>query len=292
MQKIVIGTRGSELALKQAEIVQNALLGLSPSLEFDIRIIKTEGDTNLNPIPLDTVGKGWFTQEIEKALQDGSIDYAVHSLKDMTEVLPAGLIIGAYLEREDARDALITKNGESLDELRPGGIIGTDSSRRQVQMKELRNDLEMRSIRGNVPSRIEKLKTEEYDGIILAVAGLKRLGRANEITRIFEVDEMVPSPGQGILAVECSESNTDLRNLLSLVNDIDAAQAATIERSFSRAVGGGCKSPTGAYARIENDVWTLTGMLVKGNDIRKETMTSPLEDAATLGEMLAKKMLS
>ena len=286
-QKIVVGTRGSVLALKQADIASDALKKICPDALIEIRIIKTEGDTNLDPIPLDTIGKGWFTREIEDALIQGEIDCAVHSLKDMAEDMPGSLEISAYLEREDARDVLITKNGEPLEKLRRGAVIGTDSTRRHVQMLALRDDLHMKSLRGNVPTRIEKLFSgSDYDAIVLAAAGLKRLGLGDKATQYFEQHEMTSAPGQGILALQ-SNKDSPHRKLFAKCNDIRTSHAAHLERTFSRAMGGGCKSPTGAYAWQEG-TWWLIGMREQKGKILREYIKGNDEN---IGMQLAKTLL-
>jgi hydroxymethylbilane synthase len=288
-----IGTRGSALALKQTGIVAAALKAIDPALVIDVQIIQTKGDVDQKPIPLDTVGKGWFTKEIEHALQSVEIDLAVHSLKDMADEMPAGLCIGAYLTREDARDVLITKHGEPLEQLPPGAVIGTDSLRRQVQMKALRSDVVLKSIRGNVQTRLQKLADEPYDAIILAAAGLKRLGLEKLITRYFEPNEMTPSPGQGILAIQVREDNAPLRKLLSAINNADAARAAHIERTFSKSMGGGCKAAVGAYAFREGDECHVIGMR-EGTQaqITREEMRVDWNESESLGDLLANKLLS
>jgi len=300
-RKIVIGTRGSELALKQTEIVSQALLAAYPSLAIETRIIVTTGDTNQSPIPMTTTGKGWFTKEIEEALLAGSIDIAVHSLKDVGEKQPEGLKLAAYLPREDARDALIAKNGESMEDLPEGAIIGTDSPRRQAQMRALRPDVQMKSLRGNVLTRLKKLDgtfdgkdNQKYDAIILAVAGLKRLGLEKRITRIFEPDEMTPAPGQGILAIESRDNDGFVQEILSRINDAEAMQIARIERSFSKATGAGCKSPTGAYAFRTGNNCRLIGMVARddGSQVIRGEMEMPWDSSDTLGELLARDLLS
>ncbi len=270
MATLTIGTRGSKLALVQTDLTAQALKRADPTLEIKIRVIETHGDQNQNPIPLDTIGKGWFTKEIEEGLLKKEIDLAVHSLKDLAEEMPAELTIAAYLPREDARDVLITKQGESLEELKQGAIIGTDSTRRSVQIKALRPDLVVQSLRGNVPTRVQKLQTEQYDAIILAAAGLKRLGMADKITRYFEPYEMTPAPGQGILAVQ-TRADTSSGDLIRRINDKKAATAAELERTFSAKHGGGCKSPTGAYAWCEGSKWYLLGMTEQNGKIMRET---------------------
>jgi hydroxymethylbilane synthase len=292
--KLVAGTRGSVLALKQVEIVAAALKAVDASIEVEVKVIKTTGDQNQNPIPLDTIGKGWFTQEIEQELLNGGIDFAVHSLKDLTSELPKGLILAAYLPREDARDVLITKHNEGMQKLKIGAVIGTDSTRRQVQMLSMRPDVQMKSLRGNVPKRIEKLYAEDYDAIIIAAAGLKRLGLEDKVTRIFEVHEMTPAPGQGTLAVQIKEDNSSLKDLLAKINDPDASYASELERSFSREVGGGCKSPTGAYAFRSGDTWKILGMIATEDQkkVLREEMSAPKDKSANLGIELARKLLS
>lgn len=291
MSRLVIGTRGSALALTQTDIVKSALLAVDPTLEIEVRVIKTTGDINQQPIPLDTIGKGWFTREIEQALHAHDIDLAIHSLKDMAETMPEGLSIGAYLPREDARDVLITTNNESLEALAPGSVVGTDSSRRRVQLLALRPDLRVQSLRGNVPTRIEALNTDAYDAVILAAAGLNRLGLTQRITSYFSIDEMTPSPGQGTLAVQVRTDDTTLASLLTQINDPLAAQVSHIERSFSAAMGGGCKAPTGAYARKEGEVAVLTGMTVAADGrIIREQMQAPWAESQSLGHTLAQSL--
>lgn len=291
-KKIIIGTRGSALALEQAAIVGRALLCLDPTYELETRIITTEGDVNFEPIPLDTIGKGWFTKEIEQSLLDGAVDLAVHSLKDLAEELPNGLCIAAYLPREDARDALVTKGNLSLGELPQGAVVGTDSMRRQMQMLLLRPDVIMQSLRGNVLTRLTKLDSGEYDAIILAVAGLKRLGEEGRIAHYFEPHEMTPAPGQGILAIEVRQSDQRLLELLAQVNDASASRAAKTERTFSKKVGGGCKSPTGAFFSEAGGVCRLLGAIAtKDGCMVRDEMQSTLESCEELGELLAHKML-
>lgn len=292
LERIIIGTRGSSLAIKQTEIVANALRAVDPSLVIETRIIQTQGDINQQPIPLDTIGKGWFTREIEAALLNGEIDLAEHSLKDVADDMPPELHMAAYLPREDARDVLVTRHGQSLDDLPPDAIIGTDSARRQAQMLALRPDVRMQSIRGNVLTRLHKLETESYDAVILAAAGLRRLDLENRITRYFEPHEMTPAPGQGILAVQARRDRTELQQLLAAINETEAARAAEIERSFSRTIGGGCKSPTGAYAYHDADTCVLIGMRADSQStIIREEMRAALTACEQLGEALAKKLL-
>jgi hydroxymethylbilane synthase len=289
--KIIIGTRGSRLALRQSEIAAEALRGVAPELEVEFKIIIPNGDRDKStPIPLDTIGKGWFSQEIEQELRDGTIDIAVHSLKDLLTELPKGLVIGAYMKREDPRDVLLTKKGGSLETLSKGAVIGTDSTRRQVQMLALQPDAVMKSIRGNVPNRVQKLYDEPYDAIILAAAGLLRLQMQEKIVRYFEPHEMTPAPGQGTIALEVRESHETLLKILSHINHRDTETASHIERTFSDVMGGGCKAATGAYAWRKDSTWHVLGM-VQATDgtIIRETLSAPA--GADLGVRLADTML-
>jgi len=290
---ITIGSRGSDLALKQVDLTKAALLGVNPALDIAVRVIKTEGDINSSPIPLDVVGKGWFTKEIERELQQGTIDIAVHSLKDVSEVMPEGLVIAAYLKREDPRDVLVSKNNIPFLSLPKGAIIGTDSSRRRVQLLALRDDVVVQSVRGNVLTRLKKLETEPYDALVLAAAGLKRLGLEERITEYFHTCDMLPAPGQGVLAIQIRASDTELAALVAATADRDTTTLVEAERSFSRHVGGGCKQPTAAYATLQNDVLFLEGVIARANGagLVRDTVHGPRAEAATLGEALAKRML-
>lgn len=290
--KIRIGTRGSALALRQTEIVRE-LLAQQNAFEIEVKIIKTEGDSNLGPIPLDTVGKGWFTKEIERELLSGAIDLAVHSLKDLPEELPEELHIGAVVEREDARDVLVSKDGSTLEQLKRGAIIGTDSLRRAAQILHLRPDLHVESIRGNVLTRIEKLKTGNYDALILAAAGLNRLGLGHAITQYFDISLIVPAPGQGALAVEKRKDDAVLQPVLDAISHQTTQNAVNAERAFSAAIGGGCKMPVGAYGVCKDGTLKLWGMVgtPNGSNIMKEAIEGTCENARELGYELATRML-
>jgi hydroxymethylbilane synthase len=289
---IIIGTRGSQLAMKQSQAVCDKLKAFDPELQIEIKIIKTEGDVNQSPIPSDVMGKGWFTKEIEKELLNGTIDLAVHSLKDLPEKLPEGLDIGAYPEREDPRDAFVSKEGLSLAQLPKGAIIGTDSPRRRVQILAIRPDVEVKSIRGNVPTRLEKMESQGYDAVVLAAAGLKRLGLENRITHYFDPDEMTSAPGQGILAVEFKIGNSLAESLAAAITDTDAERAARIERTFSREVGGGCKQPVGAYVECEGNNFTLRAVVAHedGSHIVRDSISGLIDESVELSIDLAKKM--
>lgn len=290
--KIILGARGSKLSLAQTQIVKNKLLAINSQLEIEVKIITTKGDKNLAPIPLDTVGKGWFTKELDKELLRGTIDIAVHSLKDLPESLPKGLCIAGIPEREDPSDVLVSTNNVLLKNLKQGAVIGTDSIRRKVQILHKRPDVIVKSLRGNVDSRLKKLETGEYDAIMLAAAGLKRLGLDSKITELFAETDIIPSPGQGALAIVVKEDNETISELLTKLNDKDTIIATTAERAFSKQLDGGCKTPTGSYAMIEKNTVTIYGMIgtMDGKHIIKESIEGPTSQAKQLGITLAKKM--
>ena len=267
MKKLVIGTRGSKLALAQAEHIKNHLEKMG--LEIELKVIKTSGDINqstFNEIPL----KKLFVKEIEEELLAKTIDLAVHSMKDMPYDEVEGLIMGAYPEREDPRDALIVHN-----EIK---IIGTGSERRRVQLEAIYENIEVKPIRGNVDTRILKMHNGDYDAIVLAAAGLNRLGLDNMISRYFEVDEMVPSPCQGVLGIQCRDDDEFVRRILNLIDNKELRKVVELERLFGKIHNGGCKSPIGAYTEIDDNnaiVWVMK--LVDGK-ITKKKITGKAED--------------
>lgn len=258
METIRIGTRGSKLALLQSAMVREALHAIEPGLAFEVCVMKTTGDI-LSDAPLDAIGgKGVFVREIERALLAGEIDCAVHSLKDMQAVLPDGLVIGACLVREDPRDMLFTRENHSLDTLPAGFRIGTSSMRRRCQLKALRPDVQIVEIRGNVPTRLGKVGPV-VDGVVLAAAGVRRLGLREGVT--LDPRQVVPSPGQGIIAVECRGSDSRLTGLLGRIDHAATRVCAETERAFLAALGQDCNLPAGAYATFAGGIISLSGML-------------------------------
>ena len=254
-----VGTRGSKLALVQTNLVIDQLKKTFPEDNFEPVIIKTLGDKRLEA-PIDQLGgRGVFVDEIEAALLEDRIQMAVHSMKDMPVELRQGLIMAEPPKREDPRDVLICREADSLTSLREGAIIATCSKRRAFQLRKLRPDLEFVDIRGNIDTRLRKLSEpmadgRYMDGIVLAAAGLHRLGRQDEITQYFTIEEMIPSPCQGILAVELRESDRGLYEKLSAVSDAATIKAAEAERSFLKSVGGSCHLPIGAYLDTDNNI--------------------------------------
>jgi len=293
MQKIIIGARGSKLSVIQAHIVKNLLVAKIPELSVEIKIITTKGDKNLKPIPLDTIGKGWFTKELDTALIHNSIDIAVHSLKDITETLPDELVIAAVPEREDPRDVIVSKKKTKCMELKKNAVIGTDSTRRKIQILEKRPDVTVKSIRGNIPTRITKLfEGKAYDALILAAAGLKRLGLQSRITEYFDAKEFIPAPGQGAIAVVIRKSDETVFTLVKKINHQQTSLAVQAERTFSELTGGGCKMPVGAYAYCHNNELTLYGMLgsMDGKEIVRGSITGSVNDGKVLAKKLANKL--
>lgn len=291
--KIRVGTRGSRLALTQTNHVIEMLKAAEPGLEVETVIIKTKGDKILD-MPLDKIGdKGLFVKEIEHALLRGEIDMAVHSMKDMPTDQPEGLMIVAPPAREDARDALVLREGlGGLDDIPQGGRIGTGAIRRISQILKKRPDLRFESIRGNVETRMGKIESEGLDGVVLAAAGLKRLGLEHRITEVLDYDVVLPSPAQGILAIECREDDEQTRTLLEAISDSTAALQATAERTFLQAVDGGCHIPVGAYCHIDGEKVTLDTMLGKGDGslLKRASWTGPASMAKEGAEEMAKKL--
>ena len=284
---LTIGSRGSQLALWQARHVASRLEQLGAATR--IEIIKTTGDRLQTASLIEAGGKGLFTKEIEEALLAGVIDIAVHSLKDLPAETPSGLVIAAIPEREDPRDALI---GRRLNDLPNGARVGTSSSRRAAQLLHLRPDLRTQPIRGNVDTRLRKSKTAEYDAIVLAVAGLRRLRLDNEITEVLSPDQMCPAAGQGALAIE-TRADDPARDLCVALNHEPTSRAVTCERAVLAALGGGCQLPLGAFAHLRDDLLHVLAVVVSpdGSKYLKATAASR-DDSETLGRAVAEDLLS
>jgi hydroxymethylbilane synthase len=281
---LVIGSRGSQLALWQARWVASRLAELG--IETRIEIIKTTGDKVTN-LPLSAVGgKGLFTKEIEDALLAREIDLAVHSLKDLPTTLPAGLEITAIPEREDPRDAIV---GRKLAELPKGAKVGTSALRRAAQLRRLRPDLQMESIRGNVDTRLRKLDEGQYDSIVLASAGLTRLGWSYRIAEILEPEVMCPAVGQGALAIETRSGEA----ICGALDHAPTRAAVTAERGLLRSLGGGCQTPIGAHARVEKEELRLYAVVLsaEGRECVQGSIKGPAEEAERIGTELGQRLL-
>jgi len=290
---ICIGTRGSALALWQANHVKECIETTFPDLRVDIKTIKTTGD-RITDRPLAMVGgKGLFVKEIEASLLDSSIDLAVHSMKDMPGELPDGLIIGGIPERANPFDVLISAQGELFKEYPQGAVIGTSSLRRGSQLKHLRPDLEIKSIRGNLDTRLKKLKSGEYAAIVLAAAGLERLGQVNEITEYLTETDMVPAVGQGALCIETRENDPDMENILSVLDHEPTRICVTGERAFLKKIEGSCHIPVACFGKIRDNRIIFTAVVASedGKSFIKETIESTPEQVTEKGRELAKLVL-
>jgi hydroxymethylbilane synthase len=294
MRNIGLGTRGSKLALIQTNLVADALRKASPGLVIEVKTITTKGDTDQSPIPLDTVGKSWFTDEIEQELMEKRIDIAVHSLKDVPPETREGSLVMPVLRREDPRDVLVSKEALTLDKLPQGAVVGTDSTRRRVQLLAKRPDLRVMSIRGNVDTRLRKLREENYDAIVIAAAGLARLSLLDVVTEFFDVETFVPAPGQGVLAAQIRADDGEVLALLKNVQDPATVAQVEAERAFVEEAGSGCKSPVGACARVNGDSLELFGMIADedGTNVRFAADNGANSDPKKIGERLAKKLLT
>lgn len=293
-KSIVIGTRGSKLALWQAEHIAGRIRERYPAIEVTLKKIVTTGDKILD-VPLAKIGgKGLFTKELENAMLSGEIDLAVHSLKDMPTELPEGLMLAAITTRADACDAFVSLRYASLDELPQGAKVGTSSLRRRAQILKYRPDLQTVDLRGNLDTRIKKLENQEMDAIILAAAGLKRLGLEKYITQILSAKICLPAVGQGALAIETRQDDPEVLSVLEFLNDSGTIAAVTAERAYLREVQGGCQVPVGVYGQINGDQLLLEATILKIDGTRevRAQMSASCSEAEELGVKLAQQMLA
>ena len=289
------GTRGSQLARRQTQIVADLLQQAHPGLRIEVEVITTYGDQKLDtPLPL-IGGKGVFTIELEQALRDGAIDLAVHSLKDLPTAEVEGIMIGAIPERASPLDVLISRSGLRLDELPERAVIGTSSLRRSAQLLARRPDLHLINIRGNVDTRLRKLRDPEgpYDAIVLAKAGLDRLDLEETATEVLPPEVMLPAPGQGAIAVQC-RAGDDALELLTVIQHPATVAEVTAERSFLAALGGGCSAPVAALGEVDGNALTLRGRVGATDGSRQIDMTArgPMSEALALGASLAQEALA
>ncbi len=288
-----IGSRGSRLALWQAAFIRSLIENKFPKIKIELSQIRTTGDKNLD-LPLSKIGgKEVFVKEIEEALLRDEIDVAVHSMKDLPTFLPEGLVIGAAAQRHDPRDALVSNRDIKLYELPKGAKVGTSSLRRQAQILHLRPDLQIVPLRGNVDTRLRKLKTEGLDSVVLALAGLERMGFKNEVTEPFSIHVLVPAPGQGTVAVECREDDVEVTRILSEINHEDSGITASAERAFLEGIGGSCEIPVGCYAMIKEDRIKILGLIASpdGREMIREEIEGPLKNHKATGRELARRIL-
>jgi hydroxymethylbilane synthase len=293
MAPLVIATRGSKLALAQARWVAGRLAALRPGLEVELKVIKTKGD-KITDVPLAAVGgKGLFVKEIEEALLAGRAQLAVHSMKDVPAELPPGLVIAGVSPRQDVRDVLVSRRWGSLEELPPGARVGTSSLRRRAQLLARRPDLEVVPLRGNVETRLRKLDEQGLDAVILAAAGLARLGLEQVATQYLPVETLLPAVGQGALGLECREDDAATRELVAALADPAAAAAVEAERAFLGRLEGGCQVPIAAHAVLEGDRLWLRGLVadLEGRRLVRAQGRAPRAEAAALGRQVAEEVL-
>ena len=289
-----IATRKSPLALWQAEHVRTRLLALHPGLQVELLTMSTQGDRILDSPLAKIGGKGLFVKELEQGMLEGRADIAVHSMKDVPAELPEGLCIGAILEREDPQDAFVSNRYASLDELPDGARVGTSSLRRQCQLRARRPDLKILDLRGNVGTRLGKLDAGDYDAIVLACAGLKRLGMASRITAALPPEVMLPAIAQGVVGIECRCDDVAVKNLIEPLNHSVTLQRTQAERAMNATLAGGCQAPVAGYAVIGSAGIELRGLVGRpdGSEIIRAEISGPATTAEALGTALADTLLA
>ena len=288
MNKLIIGSRASKLAIAQTMIVKEKLEKLNSDIKIEIKEITTRGDKNLT-VSLESL-KGAFTKEIEEALLNNEIDIAVHSMKDMATICPKGLIYASVPEREDARDVLISKNNIKFKNLPKNSIIGTTSLRRANYIRLFRDDLIVKPIRGNILTRLKKLENENYDAIIIAAAAIKRLHLENIITEYFSIEDMLPAPGQGALCVECRDGDMEIINMLKSIENKEIRELVDIEREFASLLDSGCNAPIGSFTEINGNNIILYGSFFYNGKIFKDKVASKIGDKYNLAKELYNKI--
>jgi len=294
INRLRIATRKSPLALWQAEHVQARLQDLHPGLQVELVTMSTRGDRILDS-PLSKIGgKGLFVKELEQGMLEGSADIAVHSMKDVPAEFPRGLMLGAILEREDPRDAFVSERFGSVSALPQGARVGTSSLRRQCQLRAQRPDLQILDLRGNVGTRLAKLEAGDYDAIILACAGLKRLGMGARITCALSPDEMLPAIAQGVIGIECRADDAATLALIEPLNDAATRYRTLAERAMNAALAGGCQAPVAGYSELDNGILHLRGLVGRpdGSAMIRSEITGPVADAEQLGGQLADDLLA
>jgi len=288
-----IGTRGSKLALTQTNFVADKLKKATPDAEVEICIIKTGGDIMQDVSLLTIGGQGVFVKEIEEALLSNKIDLAVHSMKDVPGDIPEGLMFAAILPREDIRDVLVSRNNIKMEFLPKGAKIGTGSQRRGAQIKAILPDINIVPLRGNIQTRINKIETENLTGVILAAAGMKRMGLAEKITQFLPVETMLPAVGQGALGLQVRKTDVELAKACAALNDATTAVEIAAERAFLRTLGGGCRLPIAALGKLDGQMLTLEGMVAapNGSTMIREKISGTIKDAEEMGKKLAQIVL-
>ena len=294
MKKIIIGARGSKLSLAYVSKVKNLILKSSEDVDIQVKVIKTSGDIFKNTKLSKIGGKNLFCKEIEENLLENNIDIAVHSLKDMESEEHGDLIIGAFIERNDPRDILVSNKVKKLSELNNKLKIGSSSRRRELQIKKINKNISVVNLRGNIDTRIQKIEEKKLDAIILAAAGVKSLNLDNKISLIFEANEMLPAAGQGIIAVQCRKKDKLIIDIIKKINDKNTKLCATAERTMLQTIGGDCDTAVGALAEIHNNNLKLRAQLFSdlGDDSFDYELTGRDDDASNIGKIVGEKLLN
>ena len=297
MTKITIGARGSKLSLAYVEKVKELLLQENKELKeenINFKAIKTSGDINQNIRLSEIGGKNLFCKEIEEKLISNDIDIAVHSLKDMESIENDNLVIGAYIKRNDFRDVIISKKIKDKEDLKGKIVIGSSSRRRELQLKKINQNISVVNIRGNIDTRIKKLDKEKLDGIILAAAGVKSLNLNNKISISFEIEEVLPAVGQGVIAVQCKKNDEKVKSFLKNINDVETELCAKAERKMLQVIGGDCETAIGGLAVIDNKNLKLKAQLFSdsGSESFEHELTGKDIDAINIGKAMGEKLLS
>ena len=295
-KKLIIGSRGSKLSLAYTGHVKDLLLKSDPQFDYDsieIKIIKTTGDIFQNKKISDIGGKGVFSKQIEDELLDSKIDLAIHSLKDLPSKMTDGLCVNAVVKRNDPRDAFLSYSSKSFFQLKSESIIGTSSFRRKAQLNFLRNDINIISMRGNIDTRIGKLKNKEFDAIVLSLAGLKMLNLGNEVKEVFTVDQMLPAIGQGAIALQCRKDDKKTLNTVKLLNDKESYCCIQTERALLEAIGGDCDTAVGGLAKLSNEKIVLKSELFSNDGSKKFVVESSghFKEAKEIGYKVGKELL-
>ena len=295
-KKFIIGSRGSKLSLAYSGYVKNLLLKSNPKFDdnsIEIKIIKTSGDIFQNKRISEIGGKGVFCKQIEEELLDLKIDLAVHSLKDLPTKMTKGLCVNAVVKRNDPRDAFLSYSRKSFNELKPESKIGTSSFRRQAQLNLLRNDIKIITMRGNIDTRIKKLKNKEFDAIVLSLAGLKMLNLENEVKEVFTIEQMLPALGQGVIALQCREDDQKTLNILKMINDKETYYCIEAERALLEAIGGDCDTAIGGLAKLSNEKIFLKSELFSNDGNKKFEFESSghFKEAKEIGYKVGKELL-
>ena len=295
-KKFVIGSRGSKLSLEYSGYVKDLLLKMHPQFDsslIQIKIIKTAGDIFQNKQVSDIGGKGVFSKQIEDELLDSKIDLAVHSLKDLPSKMTEGLCVDAVVKRNDPRDAFLSYSSHSFFELKPESKVGTSSFRRKAQLNSLRNDINIISMRGNIDTRIGKLKNKEFDAIVLSLAGLQMLNLGNEVKEVFTVDQMLPAVGQGAIALQCRKDDQKTLNIVKIINDKESYCCIQAERALLEAIGGDCDTAVGGLAKLSNEKIFLKSELFSNDGKKKFVVENSghFKEASEIGYKVGKELL-